>query len=224
MEVKENKKTSDKINSFLEKNRKGLLIVLVAAVVVIAGFSVCTIITSKTAEKTLSAVEEISYNLTEGSAGLEGEELEAKCAKALEDLAPYFSKGGVAGASANRLAAEIAFQKKDYEGALAYWTASAEKNKKAYTAPLAYFNMGVCCEELGKVAEAEANYKKAADFENFILKAHALFSLGRIYEAQGKFAEAAEAYKTANDKCPDDSWSFLAKSRLIDLKIQGKIE
>ena len=224
MAEKETKKTSFKLNTFLEKNRKVLLIVLIVVLVGIFGFSVYAMLASKSSEKALSAIDEISYKLTDGSIGLEESELEEKRSESLEALVPYCSKGGIVGVTANRLSAEIVFQKKEYENAISYWSQAALKAKNTYTAPLSYYNIAVCYEELDKVAEAEENYKKASDFDGFVLKSHALFSLGRIRESQEKYSEAAEAYKAANDSSPNDSWAKLAKTRLIDLKIQGKSE
>ena len=51
-----------------------------------------------------------------------------------------------------------------------------------------------------------------------------MFSYGRILEAKADYAKAAAAYTELNDNFPSDSWAKLAKSRLISLKNEGKIE
>ena len=100
--------------------------------------------------------------------------------------------------------------------------AAIAKGKKSYTAPVCMFNKAACYEELGKLSEAADAYKAAAEFEEFGMVSHAYFSLGRVREALGDYAGAQEAYTTLTDKT-DDDWSNLAKTRLIELKSQGKI-
>lgn len=221
-----NEKTtvSTKLNSFLEKNRVWLftvLGVLVAAVIVCA---VVISVSAKSADKAVSAVDEITYVFTKDSADLSDDEVAAKRAAALESVKPYLSKGGVGGVRANMLAADLYFQGKDYTSALECYKATVAKGKKSYTAPLAYFNMAVCYEELGNNADAAANYKLAADFNGFVLRSHALFSTGRVYEAMNENAKAAEAYNTLIEATPNDAWAQLAKTRVMDMKIKGNIQ
>lgn len=219
----EKKSVSEKLNGFLEKNRVCLFAVLGVAVAAVIVYAVCVSVNAKSTEKALSAIDEITYVLTKDSDGIEDSEAASRRATAKDAVAPYLSKGGVTGVRANMLAAEIAFQDKDYAAALDYWTAAGAKGKKAYTAPLAYYNVGVCNEQLGKLEDAAANYKKAAD-SDFVLKSHALFSLGRVYEAMNDSAKAAEAYNTLISASPEDTWAKLAKSRVMDMKLKGNIQ
>lgn len=221
--MSENKKTTnEKLNSFLEKNKIAMIAVLCVVVIAIAAIVAVSAVGSKTAEKTLSAVDEISYALTNGSSDLEDAELDARRDAALEALKPYLAKGGIGGARANMLAAEVSFQKKNYAESLEYWKKAASKKQKSYVAPIAYYNMGVCNEQLGNSEEAAANYKKAAEDKEFVLSSHAQFSLGRVYESAGKIEDAKAAYSALTEKTPDDVWAKLAKTRLLDLEIQGK--
>ena len=41
----------------------------------------------------------------------------------------------------------------------------------------------------------------------------------RMYD----YAGAVEAYKTLNDNSSDDDWSHLAKTRIIQLQSEGKV-
>jgi len=221
---KETKTASTKLNSVLEKNRKLVISSFIAVVVVIVAFILVEIVMSKTKDSNLAAIDALTYELVNGSSSLEEAELTARRDSALEKVEKYTRKGGVAGVRANMLAAELAFQKKDYEAAAAYWQAAAAKGKKAYTAPLANYNLAVCYEQLGKVDEAAAAYKAAADFEDFVLKTHAKFSYGRLLESKGQYKEAVEVYQGLNETNPNDTWANLAKTRIIDLKLEGKAE
>ena len=78
--------------------------------------------------------------------------------------------------------------------------------------------------EVETLSGADFHTGLAADDNNFVVKTHAKFSYGRVLEAKGDFAGAAAAYTELNDSFSDDSWANLAKSRLIALKKDGKIE
>ena len=56
------------------------------------------------------------------------------------------------------------------------------------------------------------------------MQASGYFSYGRVLETKGDYAGAAQAYKTLNDEFTDDDWAYVAKTRLIELESQGKIE
>ncbi len=223
-EKDENVTVSSKLNAFMEKNRKLIIGLFVGIIVAIAAFVVVEIVLSNAKTKNIAAVDALSFELTDGSGSLEDSELAARRDEVLEKLIPYTKKGGVAGVRANMLAAEIEYQKKNYESAVEYWENAAEKDVKAYTASLALFNAGVCYEALNQLEDAEENYKLAADDEEFLLRSHALFSYGRVLEANGKYKEAAEAYQELNAKYPDEGWANLAKTRIIELKLEGKAE
>lgn len=221
---KEVKTASSKLNSVLEKNRKVVISCFSAVIAIIAVFIIVEIAVSKSTEKNLAAVEALTYELVNESSSLEEAELTARRDSILEKIEGYTKKGGVAGVRANMLAAELAYQKEDYEASAAYWDAVATKGKKAYTAPLANYNKAVCYEQLGKLDDALAAYKAAVDVEDFVLRTHAMFSYGRLLETKGQYAEAVKVYQELNDKNPNDSWANLAKTRIIDLKVEGKAE
>ena len=215
---------SSKLNGFLEKNRKGVLITFIVVLVLIIGFVAFEVIKSTSAKKSLAQIEAYYYELIADSSDLDDAAVAKRATECIEKLAPYTNKGGVAGVRANMLSAELAYIQKNYDVAVTYYDAAVAKGKKSYTAPICLYNKGSCLEEMNKMAEAAEAYKAAAEFEEFGMAAHAYFSLGRVLESQNDFAGAAEAYKTDNDKFADDDWGNLAKTRLIELKSQGKIE
>ena len=220
----ENQTSSSKLNSFLEKKKKGLLGLLIALIVCLAAYIVISSVNNNTKEKNLAEIEEISYTLTHDSVSLDESELNARRIDAIDNLAVYAKKGGLVGARANYLCAELTYQQKKYEDAATYYEATAKKAGKTYLAPVAYYNLGVCYEQLNKLEDAAANYKLAADSKSFALVPHAKFSYARVIEASGNKAEAITAYTELYDAYPNDNWGKLAKTRLIALKAQNKAE
>ena len=215
---------SKKLAGFIEKNKKAFIAILIVLVCCLIGYIVFASVAKSNKAKNLQALDEISYELTSKSSDLEDSEIEARIATALEKAAPLAKKGGIAGARANMFCAELTFRQEKYEESANYWKDAAAKAKKSYIAPIAYFNLAVCYENLGKTDSALENYKLAADNKDFVMKTHAKFSYARILESKGDYAAASEAYKDLTDNFPSDSWANLAKSRLISLKNEGKIE
>ena len=215
---------SKKLAGFIEKNKKAFIAILIVLVCCLIGYIIFASVAKSNKSKNLQALDEISYELTIKSSDLEDAEIEARIATALEKAAPLTKKGGVVGARANMFCAELAFKQEKYEDAANYWKDAAAKAKKSYLAPISYFNLATCYENLGNVDAALENYKLAADNNDFVMRTHAMFSYGRILEAKADYAKAAAAYTELNDNFPSDSWAKLAKSRLISLKNEGKIE
>ena len=223
-EKTEKKSGGSKLSAFLEKNKKIVLIVFIAVVILVAGFVCVELVKSSSTKKDLAAIEAYYYDLMEVSVDTEDSEVNKLATECIENLASYTKKGGIAGVRANMLSAELAYILADYDATVNYYDAAISKGKKSYTAPLCMFNKAVALEELNKLDEAAQAYKDAADFPDFGMASHAYFSYGRVLETKGDFAGAAEAYKAMNDKFTDDEWAYVAKTRLIELQTQGKIE
>ena len=215
---------SKKLAAFIEKNKKAFIAVLVILVCCLIGYIVFASVAESGKEKGLQALDEITFEMTDKSSDLEEAEIAARLSTAFEKASAYTNKGGIVGARANMLCAEITYQQKKFAESADFWKATAEKGKKTYLAPLAYFNVAACYEETGKTDEALANYKLAADDNSFVMRTHAKFNYGRLQEAKGDYATAAGAYTELFDNFSGDSWADLAKSRLIALKKDGKIE
>lgn len=220
---KEKVNTSEKVDKFVSKNRKPILIG--GIVVIAAAIAVCIIIavTDNLKVKSISAIDSIEYTLTKGSYELSEEDLSSRQNETLGALNPYLSKSGVVGVRANMLAADVAFQKRAYEDSRNYWLKGAAAGKKSYTAAICYYNAGVCSEEMSDLDGAVENYTKASEEKYFYLVTHCLFSLGRVYETKNDVTNAAETYQKLADNYPADKWTDLAKSRLLALKAEGKV-
>lgn len=223
-EIVEKQTADKKVNSFLERNKKVIIIVGVVILVLLATFIAFFAIGKNTKAKDLAKIDEITFTLVDDSMAADAAELEARRTTGLEELQSFVGKSGIVGARANMLAAELSYQLEKYDDAAAYWEVCAKKAKNTYVAPIANYNLGVAYEELGKLDEAAAAYKLAAENDDFVLNTHAQFSYGRVLETQGKYAEAVEVYNKLNDKAPSDSWAQLAMTRVIALQSEGKAE
>lgn len=215
--------TSEKVEGFITRNRVIILaivgILLVVGIAVGVGYGV----SDKVRQTGLAALEQIETTYSTKTDDLTDDELAARKEQALEALSAYTGKRGVVGARANMLAGSVAYAQNDFNSAANYYVAAAEAEKKAYTAPVCYFNAASCYEELDNLEYAEKYYALSA-VDTFSLQAHALFSLGRVREATGNISGAVEAYEKVASAYDSVSWADLANSRIIVLKSQGKTE
>lgn len=220
----EDQTASLKLAGFIEKRKVVFITVLAVLICLLTGYIITSTVLSKSKTKDLQSLDEITYTLTAKSNTLEESEIELRRQNAIEQAAAYTMKGGIVGARANMLCADLTFQQGKYEESADYWKNAAAKAKKSYIAPIAYYNLAACYEELNNLDAAAENYKLAADDEEFVLKSHAGFSYARVLETQGKYAEAVAAYNDLNDKYSGSEWANLAKTRVIALQNAGKAE
>lgn len=220
----ENVTASVKVTSFITKNRIIFIGALVCFCVALAAFLVGSKIFASSKDKSLSKIEGIYFNLTDGSSILEEDEIIARQLEALDALSAYTSKGGIVGARANILSADISYQMEKYEDAANFYAATAKKSKGNYLYPIAMYNLAVMYEQLGKTQEASDSYKNAFEAKDSLFVCHAGFSYGRTLEALGNYAEAVNVYQKVYDEHPDEAWARLAKTRVIALQAEKKVE
>lgn len=222
---KKNLSSEQKLGEFLGKNFKFLAGVLCAAIVVIVAYVVYFNVNLSLTRKNLDKIEVIEYSFTKDASSIDDSELASRQDSALSNLTPYLNKGGIVGARANMLAADIYGQKKDWQASKDAWLKAASKKKGSYLEPLCSFNAAAACEELGQSEEALKLYEKVSADKSFVDRSRAYFNAGRLKEAAGDFEGAKLSYKAIADLGnSNDSWNDLAKTRLLDLENKGKIK
>ena len=220
-EEEEKKSAASAMDAFLSSNGKILLCVVVVAVVALVASIAGITIFDNAKVKQLAAIDKISYALTQKSSALSDEELNARRDNALNQLASYASKKNVIGVRANMLIGDIQYQKKNFEEARSAYLLVASASPKAYTAPLAYYNAAECSENLGDNENAVAYYEKAESYSDFMMLTHTIFNIGRIKEVSNDIEGAKKSYSKLAEKYPEDSWTKIAKSRLLNFEIKG---
>ena len=121
-------------------------------------------------------------------------------------------------------AADIDFDRKNWEESRTNWVLAAETQKKSYTAAICFYNAAVCSEELGDFDNAVAYFDKASQAEDFPLASKAMFNAARIEDQRMNYQAAAERYQKLNDTHSGTDWANLGKSRIIALRSEGKIQ
>jgi len=223
---KTNKKTGAAvIDGFLTRNRLPILIASGLIVLILVVYIISVSVINNVKEKDLGQIEQIEYLLTKDSTDLTDEEYNARLDKTIENLQEFVNKGGIIGTRANMLCADVYAKKGDNENAKKSWETASKKSGNNYLRPLCKFQAAVYAEELGNNDEAIQLYVEVAKDSMFLDKPHALFSVARLNETKGNFTEAQNYYQQILDAGnTNDVWASLAKTRLIALQIDGKIE
>lgn len=222
---KKNLSGEQKLGNFLSKNSKVLIGVLCAAIVLIVAYVVYFYVSTSLVRSNLDKIGVIEYSFTKDASTIDDTELASRQDTALKNLAAYLNKGGIVGARANMLYADICGQKKDWQASKDAWLKAASKKKGSYLESLCNFNAAAACEELGQSDEALQLYEKVSADKNFVNRSRAYFNAGRLKEAAGDFEGAKLSYQAISDLGNSkDTWSDMAKTRLLELEIEGKIK
>ncbi|MBQ0003078.1 MAG: tetratricopeptide repeat protein [Treponema sp.] len=225
MPKKENLTSVDKVSNFVSANRVVLLSTICVVILGLVGYTIFLHFSQMNVEKDLAQIENIEFLFTKDAAGASEDVLKDKYDSALKNLEKYTSKGGIAGARASYLSAEIKFLQKDYSAAKDFYIAAASKVNKTYLSSICCYCAGVCFEELNDTDKALEYYENSANDKNFPDTTHALFNAGRIKESKLDYTGAKEAYEKITAKNnPNDPWSNAAQSRILQMQIDGKIE
>jgi tetratricopeptide (TPR) repeat protein len=215
---------SDKINDFIQRNRKVIFMVLGIIIVLVIGAVVTLSVNDFFRKKAIAEVEELTARYDELRGGINEESPNGTEVEALLADLGAFAKGksGFSGGAAWAAIARIHGDRKEWAQAGEAWLNAALAASKTYLGPVAYFNAAVAAEEQGKREEAVELYTKCVALPvQFPQAPHAQFSIGRLNEELEKYSEAIEAYREVMIKWPDiASWSNLARSRIIELEIK----
>jgi len=117
----------------------------------------------------------------------------------------------------------VYFDKKEWENAVDAFKTVAARFPDSYLAPISLVDAAVSAEENGSLEDAAALYSRILETckAAFPDTGRVLFSLGRVQEALGKKTEALTTYSELVDNYAGNSWTNLARNRIITLKIES---
>jgi tetratricopeptide (TPR) repeat protein len=214
---------SDAIAGFIQKNRRIIIPVIIAALCVLVGLIAGFAIRDALEARAISQVEAfderyetLRFDIADPARGEEVQTL-------LDDLEAFAKsplRQGYPAARAYSMAASIQADLKKWTEAKEAWTAAARRGAKTYLGPISLFNAAVAAEEEGSLEEAIGYYTEiTGSYKSaFPSAARAQFSIGRLREEQQNRTAALEAYRAVIDNWPSETvWTNLANSKIIAL-------
>jgi tetratricopeptide (TPR) repeat protein len=218
---------SEKINEFIQKNRKpifitaaSLLVILIAAIATLSLMDVFR-------NRAIAAVEELNDRYETILPSITEEYYSDDVDTLLDELTSFAKKNsGYPGGRAWFLIGGIHAAKKEWAQAETAYVSAAKTTVKNYLAPLAWFNAAAAAEEQGKTTEAIGYYGSSLTTTNvFPAAPRAQFSVGRLHETLNQDEKALEAYRAViSGWSYDQVWAKLARSRIIALEAKKDSE
>jgi len=209
----------NKINDFVQRNRKSIFLILSLFVVLFAGTIIFLSMRDHLQKKAIVEVEELSTRFFELSLNAS-----ADMDALLADLNSFAKgKSGYAGGKAWSLIGQIYSGREQWAQAEEAWRNAAKAGSRTYLAPIAYFNAAVAAEEQGKLEQAiELLGNCIGGPFVFPAEPRAQFAIGRLNENLNNIPAAIEAYRNVIINWPDvTNWVNLAHSRISVLEVEA---
>ncbi|MGO9410326.1 MAG: tetratricopeptide repeat protein [Spirochaetia bacterium] len=220
-----------RINNFLaatvSRFRIILLVILIAAAAFLVGYFTYTEISKKlTSDSTVlaeSAQDLYDKWQSESDVAQKGT-LEKQLTDELGVLTSRYARqyGGERGFF---IRASFNYDKKAWDNAQKDYQELAARFPNSYLAPVSLFDAGVCREAKGDVDGALKQYAKVAQaYQDSPVAPRAMFDVARLDEQKGQFDDAHKMYDQIDGLYPSSTWDKLAKDRLIELRVLGKVK
>ena len=220
---KEKQTFSDLLTLFIVKFKFVFLGIFVVGLIAIIAYGVISSSKEKAVKAGLAEIDAVTTEFAELKIAETTDTAKEDALLARAQAIADKNNPAVVKVRAQMVIAEIQFDRKNFEAARTAWLAAAEADKKSYTYGLCNYQCGICSEELGDLDNAVAYLKTAAESDGFAVVPRVLFNIGRIEETRGNFDKAVESYKKLVTDYPSDQWASLAKSRIITLDLDGKV-
>lgn len=211
----------------IQRFRIALLVIIIAAAAFLLGYVVYSEINKKLVSDATTLAEAAQASFDTWTAETDT----AKKATIEKDLRDRLDKlidryprqyGGQRGLFVR---ADMSFESKSWDAAITDYETLASRFPNSYLAPMSLFNAAVCAEEKGDLLEAARLYSRVyGSYKDSTVAPRAMFDAGRVAEARGLWSEAQTAYEGMDSSYGQSIWTKLAKNRLVDLKVQGKIK
>lgn len=231
MAEKEHVSFSTRLIEALSRYRKPLIWGMAIFVVALIATFAYLEIQQRRAEEALARIEEAEnlyqswVDALEDDDAAVSEEIRVELETAIQDVLRRYPRKYAAN-RARFLQAEIYWRLEDWVTAAESYRETAEAFPRSHLASVSLYNAGAAFEEAGDLESATESFEElSAEFGDSPspLVPQAVFSLGRIAEETGDFAGAGEHYQRLVENHPGSSWTSLARSRIILLTAEGRI-
>ena len=234
--------TGDKINDFIQRNRKAIFVISGLVVILFIGAVVYFAVNDSVSKNAAAKLEDLitkydelkahthddghnhdghDHDIDEYDHDLDEHDHDGEIDAFLDEIKVFAAKTrGISGSKAWAIVGEIYVEKKDWALAEEAFIASARAGGKTYLGPLSYFNAAAAAEELGNYESAINLLQKSLSLKmEFPSAPRAQFAIGRLNEKLGNTPDAIAAYREVLEKWSQlPAWQQLAQSRITALE------
>lgn len=121
--------------------------------------------------------------------------------------------------------ADVNYTNKAWDAAIKDYETLATRFPKSYLTPISMYDEATSYEEKGDADGAQKLYVKVyTSFKDSIVAPRAVFDAARIDESKNAWTDAQTKYQSLDTLYPQSAWDKLAKNRIVELKMMGKIK
>jgi len=214
----------DKINEFIQRNRKIIFVITGILVVLFVGSIVFLSVRDNLDKKSAEVLEELNRKYDDLRLDILEDILNENAESFINELEAFALKTrGFSGSKAWSILGEVYFDREDWEKAKEAYIKSANTGKRTYLGPMAFFNAAAAAEEQGELEQAIDLLKQGISLNiEFPAAPRAQFSIGRLNEQLGNKDAAIESYREILIKWSDiTTWQQLAHSRISALETEN---
>ncbi len=211
-----------KIEQFIIRFRKQLIIVVSVLAAVLIIFTIVSVVTTRRTDAYTVRVEEAQelFNTYKAADEQNRAELAEQLTEELEEIIAR-NRRNYPELRAIYLSGQLAYQEGRHEDAAGFFGRAADQYSNTYLAAPALVNQAVALELAGKPEAAIESYQRLADRHKGTYQGipRAMLNMGRLYESLDNVSAARSVYEQLSADYADTEWGKLAQSRLIQLDI-----
>lgn len=215
----QNEMLESRLSTAISNNKKIIIGICVAIIVVLAILSVVHVVSENNTKKAVNTLATAQTELsTAYAADSTADDYQANIDAAIAKIEALETEKGYVGLKSTYLVALNNYNNKNYEDALSSFLDLAEKAKGTYLGSLALNNAIVCEEQLGNDAKTIEYCQQLLDeYGNEAAESpKAMFTLARVYEKQGNTELAKSQFQQLSDQFPNSEYGKLAKNSLLN--------
>ncbi len=225
-EMESKPRITTRLADFIQRNRILFLVVMIVLIVFVVGYFSYTEWQRRARENSTVMAEkaqELYQSWQDATDESKKQGYEQDLVASLEQILRRYPHQ-YAAQRALFIRGELSYAREQYDQAAQAFTDLQGRFQKSYLAPIALVNAAVSREQEDKGEQALELYRRlVSEYKDSYLVPHALFSIGRLSEAADDIPAAVEVYNRLRDEHPLSSWTKMARNRIIELTVNGKI-
>jgi len=216
-------KITRKLEFFLIKNLKMILISVTVATIIVALYFTINYVISKKEDKANIALGKVylTYKDIINDKNLKKDELNKKLLNLNENFSVIIKEFPKSKATLKSyyFIANTLYETGNYQEAIENYKNGYSLNPKFYIASYCLMGEAICYEQLEEYSKAEEIYKDVIKrYKHDFIVPTAIFNLAQIYEKEGKYEKSEEEYSIMKSDFGWSSWNELSEQRLILIK------
>jgi len=220
-----------RINQFLARTvsrfRIVLWVVIIAAAVFLLGYFIYGQVQNARAAQAAQLVETAQDTYTSWQAETDATRKAPIEKKLLDQLTTVIDRypNQYGAQRALFIRGDVNYTNKAWDAAIKDYQTLVTRFPKSYLAPISLYNAATGYDEKGDADNAQKLYVKVyTTYKDSTVAPRAVFDAARLDESKNAWTDAQTKYQSLDTLYAQSAWDKLAKNRIVELKVLGKIK